>query len=458
MSHPAIPQTLALRPHPTARDKTVSTTKLLAGTPILTVPCLSKVLLPDQKQYRCDFCFRIPDPDHDNPLRRCTGCVSYLYCDNKCQTSHWRTHKKYCKNFNQYSASRQFAQLESYEKLDAMLLTHFLAELSARDTEKANTAEVDTFMSLLPGPVSDSGITSPPTCPLATNHKRRVPLDELFSRCGNNNFTIHSHFTTIAHGIFPLASRLFNHSCLPNAIAKYIFNPAEEVQMVVVAIRDIPPGEEICITYVDPALLETRQKMFQITYGFTCTCASCRGLDSLITPRPSIDLEDTSAHCAALCRYVFPVVTLDNPTIHLPTIPPDFSSIPPQIRNILQESFLTKICELFRNASHDGPLEVAQQTGLAVLAFYVLIYPPNYPQIGMHTLEMAKTAWNAIITSESAGSLSETLRTGLLKQVRACLDSSRRILDMIGSEGDAGGPLTEIEVLSGLLNSEEADR
>jgi len=83
------------------------------------------------------------------------------------------------------------------------------------------------------------------TCPLATNYKPRADPGELFSRFGNNNFTIHSHFTTIAHGIFPFASRLFNHSCLPNAIVKYIFTPAAEVQMAVVVIRDVSPDEEV---------------------------------------------------------------------------------------------------------------------------------------------------------------------------------------------------------------------
>lgn len=76
------------------------------------------------------------------------------------------------------------------------------------------------------------------------------------------------------------------------------------------------------------------------------------------------------------------MLTPNNPTMDLPDTPLGLSTIPPELQDILQESFLEKICEKFRNASHDGPFEVAQETGLAVLAFYVLIYPPNYPQIG----------------------------------------------------------------------------
>lgn len=81
--HITVPQNLALQPHPIARNKTVAVTKLSAGTTILTVPCLCKVLLPAEKSLRCDFCLCIPDPNQ-NALRRCTGCISYWYCDTKC--------------------------------------------------------------------------------------------------------------------------------------------------------------------------------------------------------------------------------------------------------------------------------------------------------------------------------------------------------------------------------------
>jgi hypothetical protein len=67
----------------------------------------------------------------------------------------------------------------------------------------------------------------------------------LYSRFGNNNFAIHSHLSAIAHGIFPLASRLFNHSCLPNSAPKYIFSPSEGVKMEIVALRHISPEEEV---------------------------------------------------------------------------------------------------------------------------------------------------------------------------------------------------------------------
>lgn len=129
--------------------------------------------------------------------------------------------------------------------MDALFLTHLLAECLAKRTEtkERDDPDLSIFMSLLPGPVT--GRDAPPTCPLLTSQRPIQTASELFSRCGNNNFSIHSHLTTIAHGVFPLASRLFNHSCVPNAIAKYRFAPTEEVVMEIVALCDIAAGEEV---------------------------------------------------------------------------------------------------------------------------------------------------------------------------------------------------------------------
>ena len=154
------------------------------------------------------------------------------------QTLHWCTHKKYCKNLGAFCASRTFSQLASHEQIDALLLTHLLAECAAG---KEGDAGLSIFMSLLPGPGGDT----PPSCPLVTGQRPLQSTPELFLRCGNNNFSIHSHLTTIAHGVFPLASRLFNHSCVPNAVPKYRLARAKPVVMEVVAIRDIDPGEEV---------------------------------------------------------------------------------------------------------------------------------------------------------------------------------------------------------------------
>jgi len=57
-------------------------------------------------------------------------------------------------------------------------------------------------------------------------------------------------------------------------------------------------------------------------------------------------------------------------------------TIPKAIHLILHESFMASISEVFSRASHEGPVDVALEAGVTLLALYVLIYPLNYPQIG----------------------------------------------------------------------------
>jgi len=137
----------------------------------------------------------------------------------------------------------------------------------------------------------------------------------------------------------------------------------------------------MCIPYVDPALVETRQQMFRFTYGFTCTCPSCTTLKLRIdTSRPAPDEEELGYLETSLCKFVFPVPHPD--IIRLPDSPVNLETIPSEILPIFRESCLTSLSESFSTLSHDGPFKSALEIGMTILAFYVVIYPPNYPQIG----------------------------------------------------------------------------
>lgn len=208
--------------------------------------------------------------------------------------------------------------------------------------------------------------------------------------------------------------------------------------------------------------------MFRLTYGFTCTCPSCIAFKQLDTSLPVPDEGEFESFVTSLRDVVFPDSSPD--AITLPNSPVDLETIPNRVMRILRESCLTRLCESFSTFSHDGPFESALQVGLTVLAFYVVIYPPNYPQIGvfsdkscrdeftfwcgpgMHLLEMAKTAWNAFITMENGSPGPAGVK--LLAQVRAYLRLSSQVWAVIGSEGDEGGPLAEAQVLEQLLSEQ----
>jgi hypothetical protein len=76
--------------------------------------------------------------------------------------------------------------------------------------------------------------------------------------------------------LFPSIARL-NHMCVPNAQAN--LHPLTS-RLNVHALRDIPPGEEICISYLDETGLLGREERAQALagWGFACACSACEGV------------------------------------------------------------------------------------------------------------------------------------------------------------------------------------
>ena len=73
---------LRLEPHATARSKAVAKVEFIPGSVIVVAQPLTTVLLPVEKEQRCDLCHR--RPQHNSRLLKCTGCASHWYCDVQC--------------------------------------------------------------------------------------------------------------------------------------------------------------------------------------------------------------------------------------------------------------------------------------------------------------------------------------------------------------------------------------
>ncbi|CAK7204001.1 SET and MYND domain-containing protein 3 [Sporothrix eucalyptigena] len=71
-------------------------------------------------------------------------------------------------------------------------------------------------------------------------------------------------------GCFPPAARM-NHDCSPN-VHYTITNAVQSI----VAVRDIRPGEELSVSYVDLMLPSAERKERLRGWGFECSCALCR--------------------------------------------------------------------------------------------------------------------------------------------------------------------------------------
>ncbi|KAF7314336.1 hypothetical protein MKEN_00906200 [Mycena kentingensis (nom. inval.)] len=373
-------------------------------------------------------------------LRKCTGCGEYWYCGAACQKKQWEAHhRRVCKRIARYNASVAVQALAEHDRLDALLLSHVVAQLD----DETSASEAERIMALLPGPIEN-----PPSLPLVytpSSTAARISPVALYARFGNNNFVLHSHLTTFAHGVFPQASRYFNHSCMPNAAAKYALRTGERPRMEVVALRDVAEGEEICLPYLDPALLQSKKEIFKYSYGFECRCPSCLFFDKagkVTEPRSEEDNELAkkvlrfyeSGPCDGLA-----LVKLNHPP-------------PADVLPAFHESFIMRLSQTFRDASHDGLYAKALDSGASLLALYRLIYPPNYPQIGMHLLELAKTSWNSIVAGEVDRETEERRKT----LCRGYLDEATRILGILGPEGDKDGPLVEMSTLHQILRTDNS--
>ncbi|CAL1291107.1 unnamed protein product [Larinioides sclopetarius] len=76
-------------------------------------------------------------------------------------------------------------------------------------------------------------------------------------------------------GLYPLQSAC-NHSCVPNAEATFPYN---NFTLVMEAIKEIQPGEEIIVCYLDECnrnrSRHSRIKLLRENYLFTCSCPKC---------------------------------------------------------------------------------------------------------------------------------------------------------------------------------------
>ncbi|XP_029851001.2 SET and MYND domain-containing protein 5 [Ixodes scapularis] len=96
-------------------------------------------------------------------------------------------------------------------------------------------------------------------------------------------------------GLYPLQS-LCAHSCCPNAEARFLHN---DHTLSLVALRDIRPGEEVTVSYIDECSLSrsrhSRIKMLRESHLFTCTCPRC---EEEATQQPDVtsdeEMEDSS--------------------------------------------------------------------------------------------------------------------------------------------------------------------
>ena len=106
--------------------------------------------------------------------------------------------------------------------------------------------------------------------------KQKTEVDELidtFYAALEN--TVGQFLNNEGSGLYLKQSKI-NHSCNPNAEIRF---PFSNNVLQVVALRNIPAEEEICISYLDECQLNrsrhSRQKYLEENYLFACECVKC---------------------------------------------------------------------------------------------------------------------------------------------------------------------------------------
>jgi hypothetical protein len=76
-----------------------------------------------------------------------------------------------------------------------------------------------------------------------------------------------------ASAVYALHSKL-NHACAPNA--HVVSGSFVDAAVEVVALTDVAPGEELCVSYTDPKLSHAqRRRALLNNHFFVCNCAEC---------------------------------------------------------------------------------------------------------------------------------------------------------------------------------------
>ena len=196
----------------------------------------------------------------------------------------WKaSHKKLCAHLaGGFRTSTPYIGLPADEQADCELLLKLaICYLSAPDVRQVALLEdgileedrlasnpLACFIDLIPHPHARPLPPFPPKVDISsvnlpsstifkqTNESGESVLLAAWKRFGPNNFVLHSFAAlnggvtegaAYAHGVFPLASRLLNHSCYPTAWPAFVVRN-KRLCMEVRALVNIPQGEEVCFT------------------------------------------------------------------------------------------------------------------------------------------------------------------------------------------------------------------
>ncbi|KAJ1658378.1 hypothetical protein IWQ61_002365 [Dispira simplex] len=251
----------------------VSETSISQGRLILEEAAPTAVVTSAHLSDRCSYCGR--EKGLKQTLSRCKSCKKLHYCSQSCQLKDWSDHRLECAIL---ASNAQV--LPAIVRLFHRLLRrpeHFAPVFQAIDT-------MERILEQLPlSKVSEAGQVVTIT---------RQLLQEISLPSGRDLLHMYVKLAThtfgwadsslVAFGLTFLPNiGLLNHHCDPNCAVIF-----EHRRAKLRTLRNISPGEELTINYVDSTLPTTwRQETLQDTYFFKCRCALCVSPDLVTETR-----------------------------------------------------------------------------------------------------------------------------------------------------------------------------
>ncbi|KAJ2687232.1 hypothetical protein IWW39_003093 [Coemansia spiralis] len=392
---------------------------------------------------RCSMCFSVL------PLRhpRCSQCGVSQYCSSECLSAHWaQRHHFECLRLKAAIESADFGRVkpgfrpwmrmvvgvncavdacaEPGTRVPRWLRVQALAWarlVSHRDRHPRHVLrqyeEISKVLGSLTGAV------------------------DALCQFGCNNFVATAEddpsCAAIGHLCCPLVSLLLNHSCWPNAA--YSFTRGGE--LVVRALDDISPGDEISLAYTDALQPRgRRRKELAAVYFFDCECTRCSGS----TPHARVDelmdrdagellprgLPTDFAMPAAADAWALTVVKgllAGGAKVDVLVLEAVEGQLARDVSFAAYSHWRECQDECIDRVGADESAQWlwpwAAAAALHVLAFYALVYPPAHPLIGHQCLKAAQLAWNALQSDVKKGvvdrALVKALATSALSTLQA---------------------------------------
>lgn len=243
-----------------------------AGETLLIDDAYVRVLSTTEAMRRCHYCLA-----KEPHLRVCSSCDFARYCDDECEASARPWHKRECAALQRHKvipeadvrALAQLLWLKSqhtqawWAPLGAMASNRHAMQDHIREEAAMLAFRLGVFLGTEEREVL--GLTN------------ADELMELVCQHTTNAFMLSDAYLDPLGVCVNPTLALVNHACDANAVIVCpTMQRGSPSRMHLVAIRPIPAGEAVHISYVDVATSRAeRQTVLQERYGFSCACALC---------------------------------------------------------------------------------------------------------------------------------------------------------------------------------------